>query len=50
MADIPMEVRGRDLNDGLPKTITVVSSQIETAIKESIYKIVDIVKINYYNC
>lgn len=45
MADTPMEIRGRDLNDGLPKTLTITSSQIEEAIKESIYKIVDIVKI-----
>ena len=45
MTDIPMEIRGRDLNDGLPKTLTITSSQTEEAIKESIYKIVDIVKI-----
>ena len=45
MTDMPMEIRGRDLNDGLPKTLTVTSSQIEDAIKESVYKIVDIVKI-----
>lgn len=45
MTEIPMEVRGRDLNDGLPKTITITSSQIEGAIKESIVKIVDIVKL-----
>lgn len=45
MADTPMKIRGRDLNDGLPKTLTITSSQIEEAIKESIYKIVDIVKI-----
>ena len=45
MTDMPMEIRGRDLNDGLPKTLTITSSQIEEAIKESVYKIVDIVKI-----
>ena len=45
MTETPMEIRGRDLNDGLPKTLTITSSQIEEAIKESVYKIVDIVKI-----
>lgn len=45
MTEMPMEIRGRDLNDGLPKTLTITSSQIEEAIKESVYKIVDIVKI-----
>ena len=45
MTDIQMEIRGRDLNDGLPKTMTITASQIEKAIKESVYKIVDIVKI-----
>ena len=45
MTETPMEIRGRDLNDGLPKTLTITSSQIEKAIKESVYKIVDIVKI-----
>ena len=45
MAETPMEIRGRDLNDGLPKTITITSSQIEKATKESISKIVEIVKI-----
>lgn len=45
MTEMPMEIRGRDLNDGLPKTMIITSSQIEEAMKESVYKIVDIVKI-----
>lgn len=45
MTESTMEVRGRDLNDGLPRTITISSVQIEEAIKESISKIVEIVKI-----
>ena len=45
MTETPMEIRGRDLNDGLPKTLIITSSQIEEAIKESVYKIVDIVKV-----
>ena len=45
MTENSMEVRGRDLNDGLPRTVTVTSTQIEEALKESISKIVEIVKI-----
>ena len=39
-----MEVRGRDLNTGLPKNVIITSEQVEQAIKESIMEIVDIVK------
>ena len=45
MTDMTMEVRGRDLTDGLPRNINITSSEIEEAIKESVGKIVDIVKI-----
>lgn len=45
MTEMTMEVRGRDLADGLPRNITVNSVQIEEAIKESISKIVEIVKL-----
>ena len=44
MTEMSMEVRGRDLTDGLPRNIIVTSTQIEEAIKESITKIVEIVK------
>ena len=39
-----MEVKGRDLNTGLPKNITVNSTQIEEGIKYSIYEIIETVK------
>ena len=39
-----MEIRGRDLNTGLPKNVIITSEQVEQAIKESIMEIVDIVK------
>ena len=39
-----MEVRGRDLVTGLPKTLSVHSKEILEALKEPIYKIVDAVK------
>ena len=45
MTEMSMEVRGRDLSDGLPRNVIVTSVQIEEAIKESISKIVEIVKV-----
>ena len=45
MTEMSMEVRGRDLADGLPRNVTVTSTQVEEAMKESIQKIVEIVKI-----
>lgn len=39
-----MEVKGRDLNTGLQKNITINSTQVEEAIKYSINDIVEIVK------
>ena len=44
MTDTPMEIRGRDLSSGLPKNIVITSSQVQEAIEESIYKIVESVK------
>lgn len=45
MTDMSMEVRGRDYTTGLPKIVTVYSSQILEAMNESIMKIVDLVKM-----
>lgn len=45
MTESAVEVRGRDLNDGLPRTVKITSVQVEEAIKESISKIVEIVKV-----
>ena len=44
MTEMSMEIKGRDLNDGLPRTVTITSTQVEEAMKESIFKIVDIIK------
>lgn len=44
MTDTPMEIRGRDLSTGLPRNITIMSSQIQEAMAESIFKIIDTVK------
>jgi rod shape-determining protein MreB len=39
-----MEVRGRDLITGLPKNVTITSSEINEALKEPINAIVDAIK------
>lgn len=39
-----MEVRGRDLVTGLPHTITICSEEIEEALRESVYIIVNTAK------
>ena len=44
MSDTPMEISGRDLTTGLPKTTIVTSSQMQEAMAESIYEIVECVK------
>ena len=45
MTEMSMDIRGRDLTTGLPRNMTITSTQVEEAIKESITKIVDIVKL-----
>ena len=45
MTEESMEIRGRDLTDGLPRNVTITSVQVEEAMKESITKIVDVVKL-----
>ena len=45
MTEMTMEVRGRDLNTGLPRNINITSSQILTALEESLSKIVDTIKL-----
>ena len=45
MTQMSMEIKGRDLNDGLPRTDIITSDQVEKAMQESIDKIVEVVKI-----
>ena len=40
-----MDVRGRDLVGGLPKTITITSEEVEESLKNSINKIIDMIKV-----
>jgi len=42
--DESMEIRGRDLVTGLPKTIEISSGEIADALRESVYSIIDGVK------
>ncbi|ONI43626.1 rod shape-determining protein [Candidatus Epulonipiscium fishelsonii] len=42
--DVTMEIRGRDLVTGLPKILTITSSEITGAIKEPVNSIVDAIK------
>ena len=45
MTEMSMEIKGRDLNNGLPRTEKITSTQVEEAMKESIEKIVEVIKI-----
>ena len=45
MTEESMEIRGRDLTTGLPRNITITSTQILEALKESVEKIVETVKL-----
>lgn len=40
-----MDIKGRDLQTGLPRTITVTSTQIEEAMKEVVMQIVEAIKM-----
>ena len=45
-----MEVKGRDLVAGLPKTLTITSEEIRTAMQEPISTIVEAVRITLERC
>ena len=45
MSEESMEIRGRDLSTGLPRNVTLTSTQILKALKESVEKIVEAVKL-----
>lgn len=42
--DRTMDIRGRDLVSGLPKTLTIQAKEIREALNEPIFKIIDAVK------
>jgi rod shape-determining protein MreB len=45
-----MEVRGRDIVAGLPKTMTITSEEIRDALQEPVSQIVEAVRITLGNC
>ncbi len=47
--DATMEVKGRDLVTGVPKTITLTSSEVHEALLETIASIIDIVRVALEN-
>ncbi|WP_156291724.1 rod-share determining protein MreBH [Oceanobacillus salinisoli] len=48
--EVPMEIRGRDMVTGLPKTITISSMEIYNAIKESLEQILDTIRATLEEC
>ena len=44
MAEETMEIRGRDLSNGLPRNVVITSTQVGEAIKDSINEIIESVK------
>lgn len=45
MTELSTEAKGRDLKTGLPRTVTITSSQIQEAMENSISEIVDVIKM-----
>ena len=45
MTELSMEIKGRDLTTGYPRTCVVTSSQIQEAMENSIAEIIDVIKI-----
>jgi rod shape-determining protein MreB len=48
--EMNLEVRGRDLNSGLPKTINISSTEVREALMEPITSIVEAVRITLERC
>ncbi|GAB4074428.1 cell shape-determining protein MreBH [Barrientosiimonas marina] len=45
-----MDVRGRDMVSGLPKTVTVSSKEVHVALKESLEQILETIRSTLENC
>ncbi|ADC50142.1 MULTISPECIES: rod-share determining protein MreBH [Alkalihalophilus] len=48
--ELTMEVRGRDLVNGLPKTITLHSTEIQQALSESLLQVLEAVRATLEDC
>ncbi|KIL47128.1 rod-share determining protein MreBH [Jeotgalibacillus campisalis] len=47
---LEMEIRGRDLVTGLPKTISLTSKEVQQAIQESLSSILEAIRATLENC
>lgn len=45
-----MEIRGRDMVSGLPKTVTITSTEIHNALSESLQQILETIRSTLENC
>ncbi|MFU0788835.1 rod-share determining protein MreBH [Cerasibacillus sp. JNUCC 74] len=45
-----MEIRGRDMVTGLPKTVTITSKEIHLALKESLGQVLETIRSTLENC
>lgn len=48
--ELTMEVKGRDLNAGLPKTVTVRSEEIRESLQEPLSAILDAIRLTLERC
>jgi rod shape-determining protein MreB len=48
--ELTMEVRGRDLSAGLPKTLSIRSEEIREALKEPLSSILESIRITLERC
>jgi rod shape-determining protein MreB len=47
---LTMDVKGRDLMGGLPKTVTITSEEVREALMEPVTRIVEAVRMNLERC
>ena len=45
VTELSMQIKGRDLTTGLPRTVVITSTEVEEAIRESVYEIVEVIKL-----
>ena len=50
MAEETLEIKGRDIVSGLPKTLTITSEEVREALKEPVSQIVDAVRSTLDKC
>lgn len=48
--ELTLDVKGRDLMGGLPKTVTITSEEIREALMEPITRIVEVVRVTLERC